>query len=127
MLEDRNIAQVSINMTDFTVTPLYRVTEHVRNEAARYGVPVIGTEVIGLCPMQALFDAAEYYLQIEDFKPEVQVIENHLLQDQEIYDYTAGQNLAVFFVERQFCESNLKYLKIHTFQWIDSMYDVNMI
>ena len=79
MLEDRNIAQVSINMTDFTVTPLHRVTELVRNEAARYGVPVIGTEVIGLCPMQALFDAAEYYLQIEDFKPEVQVIENHLL------------------------------------------------
>ena len=79
MLEDRNIAQVSINMTDFTVTPLHRVTELVRNEAARYGVPVIGTEVIGLCPMQALFDAAEYYLQIEDFKPDVQVIENHLL------------------------------------------------
>ena len=79
MLEDRNIAQVSINMTDFTVTPLHRVTELVRNEAARYGVPVIGTELIGLAPMQALFDAAEYYLQIEDFDPAVQVIENHLL------------------------------------------------
>ena len=79
MLEDRNIAQVSINMTDFTVTPLHRVTELVRNEAARYGVPVIGTELIGLAPMQALFDAAEYYLQIEDFGPAVQVIENHLL------------------------------------------------
>lgn len=79
MLEDRNIAQVSINMTDFTVTPLYRVNELVKAEAARYGVPVIGTELIGLTPMQALFDAAEYYLQIEDFKPDVQVIENHLL------------------------------------------------
>lgn len=79
MLEERNIAQVSINMTDFTVTPLHRVTELVRNEAARYGVPVIGTELIGLAPMQALFDAAEYYLQIEDFDPAVQVIENHLL------------------------------------------------
>ena len=79
MLEDRNIAQVSINMTDFTVTHLHRVTELVRNEAARYGVPVIGTELIGLAPMQALFDAAEYYLQIEDFDPAVQVIENHLL------------------------------------------------
>ncbi|MEG0829469.1 MAG: glutamate formimidoyltransferase [Anaerovoracaceae bacterium] len=79
MLEDRNIAQVSINMTDFTVTPLHRVTELVRNEAARYGVPVIGTELIGLTPMQALFDAAEYYLQIEDFNSTVQVIENHLL------------------------------------------------
>lgn len=79
MLEDRNIAQVSINMTDFTVTPLYRVTELVRAEAARYGVPVIGTEIIGLAPMQAFFDTAEYYLQIEDFQPDVQVIENHLL------------------------------------------------
>ena len=79
MLEERNIAQVSINMTDFTVTPLHRVTELVRNEAARYGIPVIGTELIGLAPMQALFDAAEYYLQIEDFDPAVQVIENHLL------------------------------------------------
>lgn len=79
MLEERNIAQVSINMTDFTVTPLHRVTELVRNEAARYGVPVIGTELIGLAPMQALFDAAEYYLQIEEFDPAVQVIENHLL------------------------------------------------
>ena len=79
MLEDRNIAQVSINMTDFTVTPLYRVKELVKAEAARYGVPVIGTEIIGLAPMQAFFDVAEYYLQIEDFDPEVQVIENHLL------------------------------------------------
>ncbi|MEG0919255.1 MAG: glutamate formimidoyltransferase [Anaerovoracaceae bacterium] len=79
MLEERNIAQVSINMTDFTVTPLHRVTELVRNEAARYGVPIIGTELIGLAPMQALFDAAEYYLQIEDFDAKVQVIENHLL------------------------------------------------
>lgn len=79
MLEDRNIAQVSINMTDFTVTPLFRVKELVKAEAARYGVPVIGTEIIGLAPMQAFFDVAEYYLQIEDFQPDVQVIENHLL------------------------------------------------
>lgn len=79
MLEERNLAQVSINMTDFTVTPLYRVNELVKAEAARYGVPVIGTELIGLTPMQALFDAAEYYLQIENFKPEIQVIESHLL------------------------------------------------
>ncbi|MGN0711275.1 MAG: glutamate formimidoyltransferase [Anaerovoracaceae bacterium] len=79
MLEDRNIAQVSINMTDFTKTPLYRVVEVTKAEAKRWGVTVIGTEIIGLCPMQALFDSAEYYLQIEDFHPDVQVIENHLL------------------------------------------------
>lgn len=79
MLEERNIAQVSINMTDYTVTPLYRVTELVKAEAARYGVPVIGTEIIGLCPMKALIDSAEYYLQVEDFNFAGQVIENHLL------------------------------------------------
>ena len=79
LIEERNIAQVSINMTDFRVTPLHRVLELVRREAARYGVNVIGTEIIGLAPMQAFLDAADYYLQIEDFDPDVQVIENHLL------------------------------------------------
>ena len=78
-LEDRNLAQVSINMTDFNRTPLYRVVELTKVEAARYGLTVIGTELIGLCPMKALFDSAEYYLQIEAFDPQVQVIENHLL------------------------------------------------
>ena len=78
-LEDRNLAQVSINMTDFNRTPLYRVVELTKVEAARYGVSVVGTEIIGLCPMKALFDSAEYYLQIEEFDAQVQVIENHLL------------------------------------------------
>lgn len=79
MLEDRNIAQVSINMCDHNATPLYRVTELVKAEAARYGVHVVGTEVIGLCPMKALIDSAEYYLQIEDFDFDKQVIENYLI------------------------------------------------
>lgn len=79
MLEDRDIAQVSINMTDFNVTPLYRVTELVKAEAKRYGVVVTGTEVIGLCPMKALIDSAEYYLQIEDFDFNGQVLENYIL------------------------------------------------
>lgn len=78
MLEDRNIAQVSINMTDFTRTPLYRVLEMVRFEAARYGVQVIGTEIIGLTPMRALVDCAEYYLQIENFNADKQVLENYI-------------------------------------------------
>ena len=78
MLEDRNIAQVSINMTDFTRTPLYRVLEFVRFEAARYGVHVIGTEIIGLTPMRALVDCAEYYLQIENFDADKQVLENYI-------------------------------------------------
>ncbi len=79
MLEDRNIAQVSINMTDFRVTPLYRVTELVKSEAKRYGVTVIGSEIIGLCPMKALIDSAEYYLQIENFSFEDQVLENYII------------------------------------------------
>jgi glutamate formiminotransferase len=80
MLEERNIAQVSINMTDYTQTPLYRVLELVRIEAARYGAAVLGTEIIGLVPMNALIDCADYYLQIENFDSRKQVLENHLLK-----------------------------------------------
>lgn len=78
MLEDRNIAQVSINMTNFNKTPLYRVLETVRFEAKRYGVNVVGTEIIGLTPVKALVDCAEYYLQIENFDSDKQVLENNL-------------------------------------------------
>lgn len=78
MLEDRNIAQVSINMTNFNKTPLYRALETVRFEAKRYGVNVIGTEIIGLTPVQALVDCAEYYLGIENFDSKKQVLENNL-------------------------------------------------
>ena len=79
MLEERNIAQVSINMCDYKQTPLYRVLEFVRFEAARYGVHVVGTEIIGLAPMMAFVDAADYYLQIEKFDAPKQVLECHLL------------------------------------------------
>ena len=79
MLEERNVAQVSINMTNFHKTPLYRVLELTKAEAARWGVHVIGTEIIGLTPMQALIDSAEYYLQIEQFDFNKQVLENHML------------------------------------------------
>lgn len=79
MLEERNIAQVSINMTDFNRTPLYRVVELVKAEAKRWGVTVVGTEVVGLTPMDALIDAAEYYLQIENFDKKKQVLENYIL------------------------------------------------
>lgn len=79
MLEDRNIAQVSINMTNFHKTPLYRVLELTKAEAARWGVHVVGTEIIGLAPMQALIDSAEYYMQIENFDFDKQVLENHML------------------------------------------------
>ncbi len=78
-LEARNIAQVSINMCNFHQTPLYRVLELVRFEAARSGVRVVGTEIIGLSPMEALIDSAAYYLQIENFDQHRQVLENQLL------------------------------------------------
>ncbi len=77
MLEDRNVAQVSMNLTDYTKTPIYRVFETVKMEARRYGVNVLGSEVVGLVPQQALVDCAEYYLQLEEFSGE-QVLENRL-------------------------------------------------
>ncbi len=79
MLEDRNVAQVSMNMTNFNKTPLYRVLELTKAEAKRWGVHVIGTEIIGLTPMKALVDSCEYYMQIENFDADKQVLENHLL------------------------------------------------
>jgi len=77
-LKERDTAQVSINMTNYCMTPLYRVLEFVRFEAARYGVSVVGTEIVGLVPMRALIDSAEYYLGIENFDPETQVLEYRL-------------------------------------------------
>ena len=60
--QERNITQVSMNLTDFTRTSICQAHEMVRMEAQRYGVSIIGAEVIGLLPMQALTDVAEYYL-----------------------------------------------------------------
>jgi glutamate formiminotransferase len=79
MLEGRNIAQVSINMVNFEGTPLYRVFEAIRTEAKRWGVTILGSEIVGLTPVKALADCAEYYLQIENFDYKKQVLENHLL------------------------------------------------
>jgi len=79
MLEDRNIAQVSMNMVNCDGTPIYRVFEAIRAEAKRWGVQIIGSEVIGLAPAKALIDCAEYYLQIEDFDQSKQVLEYYLL------------------------------------------------
>ncbi len=73
-LKDRGITQVSINMTDYTRTALYRVFELVRVEARRYGVSIVGSEIIGLVPMEALIDTASYYLGLENFSME-QVLE----------------------------------------------------
>jgi glutamate formiminotransferase / 5-formyltetrahydrofolate cyclo-ligase len=77
MLEERNVAQVSINMTDYKKTPLFRVFETVRSEAARYGVSVIGSEIVGLVPSEALIDAADHFLRLEDFDP-AQILERKI-------------------------------------------------
>ncbi len=76
-LEVDGKAQVSMNLTDFTGTPIFRVVEMIRREADRYGVGIESTELIGLIPQQALIDAAVWYLQLDGFSPE-QVLENRL-------------------------------------------------
>jgi glutamate formiminotransferase len=82
MLQERGIAQVSINMTDFKKTPLHRVFETVRSEAARYGVNVVGSEIVGLVPMEALLDAADHFLGLEGFRPS-QVLERKIGESEE--------------------------------------------
>jgi glutamate formiminotransferase len=78
-LEDRGIVQVSMNMTDYTQTALYRVFELIRVEARRYGVGIIGSEIVGLVPMAALVDAAAYYLGLENFSQD-QVLESRIYE-----------------------------------------------
>ena len=76
-LEDRGIVQVSINLTNYEKTPIFRVFETVKREADRYGVAVLESEIIGLIPSAALNAAAEFYLQLDRFSPE-QVLEHKL-------------------------------------------------
>ena len=76
-LRARNLAQVSINMTDFEQTPLHRVFEMVKREAERYGVSIVGSEIVGLIPKRAIELTADFYLQLENFSP-AQVLENRL-------------------------------------------------
>ncbi|MBR0139811.1 MAG: glutamate formimidoyltransferase [Firmicutes bacterium] len=79
MLEDRGIAQVSMNMVNYEGTPLYLVYETVKSLADRYGVKVVGCELVGLTPAKALLDCAEFYLKLEDFDCNKQVMEYHLI------------------------------------------------
>ncbi len=79
LLEDRNIAQVSMNMVNYEGTPLYYAYEMIRALADRYGVRIIGSELVGLTPAKALVDCAEYYLKLENFHCREQVMEYHLI------------------------------------------------
>ena len=70
--------EIASSMTDYTRTALYRAFELVRIEARRYGVPVVGSEIIGLVPMEALIDTSSYYLGLEDFSID-QVLETRIM------------------------------------------------
>jgi len=73
----RGLAQVSMNLTDFEQTPIYRVFEFVKREAARYGVTPVSSEIVGLIPKKALEQAAEWFLQVENFDSSL-ILENRL-------------------------------------------------
>jgi glutamate formiminotransferase len=77
MLSERNLAQVSMNMVDYTITGLYAAYQLIKAEAAAAGVGIAGSEIIGLLPMQALLDVAVEALQVEEFSA-AQVLETHL-------------------------------------------------
>lgn len=77
LLSERNIAQVSMNLTDYEQTPMEVVFEAVRREAERYGVTVVGSEIVGLVPQKALNHAADYFLRVENFRPDM-ILENRL-------------------------------------------------
>jgi glutamate formiminotransferase / 5-formyltetrahydrofolate cyclo-ligase len=81
-LADRGQVQVSINMTNYGKTPLHRVFECVKSEAERYGVSIVGSEIVGLAPAEALFMAADHYLRLENFSAD-QVLEMRLLEEGE--------------------------------------------
>ena len=73
----RGLAQVSMNLTDFEQTPVHRVFEMVKREAARYGVMPVSSEIVGLIPKKALEQAAEWFLQVENFDSSL-ILENRL-------------------------------------------------
>jgi glutamate formiminotransferase / 5-formyltetrahydrofolate cyclo-ligase len=76
-LKERGIVQISMNMTDYTKTPLHRAFELIRIEAERYGVSIVGSEIIGNVPLDALIQTAEWYLRIENFDSQ-QVLEKQI-------------------------------------------------
>ena len=76
-LRARQLAQVSINLTDFEQTPMHRVFEMVKREAERYGVSIVGSEIVGLIPKKAIELTADFYLQLENFSA-AQVLENRI-------------------------------------------------
>jgi glutamate formiminotransferase/formiminotetrahydrofolate cyclodeaminase len=85
-IREKNCVQVSINMTNYQGTPLYRVFEMVKREAERYGVMIKESEIVGLCPINALLDSAIYYLQLDTFKLD-QILEYRLPQTKSLASF----------------------------------------
>lgn len=78
-MKEKGIVQVTMNIKDYKKNPIYRVFETVKMEAKRYGVNVLGSEIIGAVPMEALSESLEYYLGLDGFKID-KIIENELLK-----------------------------------------------
>ncbi|MEM3397305.1 MAG: glutamate formimidoyltransferase [Thermoplasmata archaeon] len=76
-IKEKGYVQVSMNLTNYKGTPMFRVFETIKSEAERYGTSIRGSEIIGLLPMDALVDCAEYYLRLTDFK-RTQILENRI-------------------------------------------------
>jgi glutamate formiminotransferase len=78
-IKDRGTVQVSMNLTNYQQTSIFRVFETIKNEAKRHGVSVIGSEIVGLVPLEALVDVSNHYLRLEKFTVD-QVLEKRLLE-----------------------------------------------
>lgn len=76
-IKERGIVQVSMNLTNYQETPIYKVFEMIKKEAESYGVEILGSEVVGLIPLNALVDSADFYLRFESFDKK-QILENRL-------------------------------------------------
>jgi glutamate formiminotransferase len=76
-VKERGLVQVTMNITDYTKTPIYRVFEAVKMEAIRYGIAVCGSEIVGLVPMEAILESASYYLRFTNVDKE-KILENNL-------------------------------------------------
>lgn len=93
-IKERDLVQVSMNLVNYQGTPVYRVMELIKAEANRYGVPIVSSELVGLAPLAAFLDVAEFYLKLENFKPE-QILETRLMNIQ-----TAQQETLADFIDR---------------------------
>ncbi len=78
-IKEKNMVQISMNLTNFSKTPIYRAFELVKLEAQRYGITISDSEVVGLVPMEAIVEASRYYLQLNSFKTD-QILEVRMME-----------------------------------------------